>query len=148
MELCAASRSRFATTLYVDAISLSGTDPESHREDEEPKERAELVGALAARMSRARAKATTLDFAPFGEPESLDATTDLGDAARKASSALTERLKALTAALRSAREMAGRGVNSKARAASSPATASHGRAHRSAVHDELAARRASPERSP
>ena len=143
----AASRSRFATTLYIDAASLSCADPESHRDDEEPKARAELVEALAGRMSRARAKATTLDFAPLGAPESLNPTADLCDTARKASAALTERFKALTAALRSAREMAGRGFGSKARAARSLAAASPGRAHRGAVHDELAARSARQERS-
>ena len=58
----AASRSRFATTLYVDSAALDIVDPESHQEAEETKDRAALIDALASRMSRARAKRTTLDF--------------------------------------------------------------------------------------
>lgn len=58
----AASRSRFATTLYVNSAALDIVDPDSHQEAEESKDRAALIEALAGRMSRARAKGTTLDF--------------------------------------------------------------------------------------
>jgi conjugative relaxase-like TrwC/TraI family protein len=58
----AASRSRFATTLYVNSAALDIVDPESHQETEDAKERTALIDALAGRMSRARAKGTTLDF--------------------------------------------------------------------------------------
>ena len=59
----AASRSRFATTIYADASSLAVIDPESHRADEpgaDGRERA--INALASRMKRSRAKGTSLDF--------------------------------------------------------------------------------------
>lgn len=65
----AASRSRFATTLYVDSAAIDLTDPESHQDAEEAKDREELIEDLAIRMSRARAKGTTLDF-ELGSPES------------------------------------------------------------------------------
>lgn len=59
----AASRSRFATTLHVDASALRPSDPEAHAPHEDgPLERARAIDALAVRMSRSRAKATTLDF--------------------------------------------------------------------------------------
>lgn len=61
----ACSRSRFATTLYADASGLGLSDPESHRADQAaPKTREDAIRALAARMSRSRAKGTTLDFEP------------------------------------------------------------------------------------
>lgn len=113
----AASRSRFATTLYVDAASLSSADPESHREDDEPKERAELVETLASRMSRARVKATTLDFAALATPASPDAITPFPPAIRTNGAELTERFKALAAALRTARIRAGSRMDSQPGAA-------------------------------
>lgn len=59
----AASRSRFATTLYVNAALLGLVDPESHRAaDSAPKRREDAIEALAARMRRSRAKGTTLDY--------------------------------------------------------------------------------------
>lgn len=59
----AASRSRFATTIYADGSALGLVDPESHRAaDRAPKSRAAIVDALAARMRRSRAKGTSLDY--------------------------------------------------------------------------------------
>ena len=58
----AASRSRFATTLYIDGTSLAIYDDESHLRESEAMDRPALLASLAARMSRARLKATTLDF--------------------------------------------------------------------------------------
>jgi ATP-dependent exoDNAse (exonuclease V) alpha subunit len=59
----AASRSRFATTLYVNTALLGLVDPESHREvDSKPKPREAAIEALANRMRRSRAKGTTLDY--------------------------------------------------------------------------------------
>ncbi|MGV3569882.1 MAG: MobF family relaxase [Ramlibacter sp.] len=61
----AASRSRFATTIYVNAAALGLVDPESHRaEDSKPKPRAAAIEALARRMRRSRAKGTSLDYEP------------------------------------------------------------------------------------
>lgn len=58
----AASRSRFATTLHVDSSGLAARDPEAHMQgDVQGRSRAELAEALAKRMSRSRAKGTTLD---------------------------------------------------------------------------------------
>ena len=72
----AASRSRFATTLFVDATALGLVDAESHRSDVRQHSRADLVAALAARMKRSRAKGTTLDYAladerPAAKPSPL-----------------------------------------------------------------------------
>lgn len=67
----AASRARHATTLYVNAASLAMIDCESHRDGaDDPKTRAAHIDALASRMSRSRAKGTTLDYAEAsaGEP--------------------------------------------------------------------------------
>lgn len=58
----AASRSRFATTLHVDAEALEPLDPESHQAERPGLGRDEALDALAASMSRDRPKATTLDF--------------------------------------------------------------------------------------
>ena len=59
----AASRSRFATTLYVNTALLGLVDPESHRpEDSKAKSREAAIDALAARMRRSRAKGTSLDY--------------------------------------------------------------------------------------
>lgn len=68
----AASRARHATTLYVNAASLGLIDAESHREGaDDPKTRAAYVEALASKMSRSRAKGTTLDYSErsAGEPK-------------------------------------------------------------------------------
>ena len=54
----AASRSRFATTIFVNAAALGLVDPESHRdEDGRPKSRESAIEALASRMRRSRARA-------------------------------------------------------------------------------------------
>jgi ATP-dependent exoDNAse (exonuclease V) alpha subunit len=59
----AASRSRFATTLYVDSSLLGLVDPESHRDPSaKPITRAAMIDALSARMRRSRAKGTSLDY--------------------------------------------------------------------------------------
>jgi conjugative relaxase-like TrwC/TraI family protein len=59
----AASRSRFATTIFVNAAALGLVDPESHRkEDHVAKNRAAAIEALASRMKRSKAKGTSLDF--------------------------------------------------------------------------------------
>lgn len=59
----AASRSRFATTLFVNTAALGLVDPESHRhEDHVAKNRVAAIEALASRMKRSRAKGTSLDF--------------------------------------------------------------------------------------
>lgn len=60
----AASRSRFATTLFVNASALGLVDPESHQASGPKKRRSDAIEALAKRMSRSRAKGTTLDHAP------------------------------------------------------------------------------------
>lgn len=72
----AASRSRFATTLYVNTALLGLVDPESHREgDSKPKTKEAAIEALASRMRRSRAKGTTLDY---------DAEPDISKATAKA----------------------------------------------------------------
>jgi hypothetical protein len=68
----AVSRSRFATTIFVNTAALGLVDPESHRdEDMAPKSRQAAIDALASRMRRSRAKGTALDYddAPVGGPE-------------------------------------------------------------------------------
>ncbi|MGE4240694.1 MobF family relaxase [Ramlibacter sp.] len=60
----AASRSRFATTMFVNALALGLVDPESHQASGPKKRRADAIEALARRMTRSRAKGTTLDHAP------------------------------------------------------------------------------------
>ena len=65
----AASRSRFATTIFVNSAALGLVDPESHREnDQKPKPRAAAIEALAKRMRRSRAKGTSLDYEPASKP--------------------------------------------------------------------------------
>ena len=71
----AASRSRFATTLYVNASLLGLIDPETHRKpDAKAKTRADAIAALAGRMARSRAKGTSLDYddAPVIGADSLN----------------------------------------------------------------------------
>jgi hypothetical protein len=59
----AASRSRFATTLHVDASALGLANTDSHDGAQpKPSGRAAVIDALAGRMRRSRAKGTTLDF--------------------------------------------------------------------------------------
>ncbi|OEZ97978.1 MobF family relaxase [Duganella phyllosphaerae] len=64
----AASRSRFATTLYVNTALLDMVDHESHApSDAEPKSHDAIIDALASRMRRSRPKGTSLDYA--GAPD-------------------------------------------------------------------------------
>jgi ATP-dependent exoDNAse (exonuclease V) alpha subunit len=59
----AASRSRFATTIFANAALLGLVDPESHRGAAlKAKSRKEAIAALASRMRRSRAKGTSLDY--------------------------------------------------------------------------------------
>jgi conjugative relaxase-like TrwC/TraI family protein len=67
----AASRSRYATTIYANRAELQPVDIESHREHDAKKggdDRTALIEALALRMSRSRAKGTTLDYDTATEP--------------------------------------------------------------------------------
>jgi ATP-dependent exoDNAse (exonuclease V) alpha subunit len=60
----AASRSRFATTVYANLGALGVVDVESHQEQKASAgTRAEAIDILAMRMRRSRAKDTTLDHA-------------------------------------------------------------------------------------
>lgn len=85
----AASRSRFATTMFVNALALGLVDPESHQQRGPKKRRADAIEALAKRMSRSRAKGTTLDHAP-AKPA---AQTTQGSKAVAAMRALLDRLR-------------------------------------------------------
>jgi len=76
----AASRSRFATTLYVNTALLGLVDPESHRDkDLKPKSRAAAIDALASRMRRSRAKGTSLDYDATPDIRTSKATPDQSD---------------------------------------------------------------------
>lgn len=80
----AASRSRFATNLFVNTAALGLVDPESHRpEDANPKSHKEAIEALASRMKRSRAKGTSLDYEEANVSANLasetTATRQLGD---------------------------------------------------------------------
>ncbi|MGS1004388.1 MobF family relaxase [Burkholderia glumae] len=70
----AASRSRYATTIYVDAPAVVAFDPDSHlaaaqADRQAHPDRDQVIEALAHRMSKSRAKETTLDYrsAPSAE---------------------------------------------------------------------------------
>ncbi|WP_186197565.1 AAA family ATPase [Burkholderia gladioli] len=65
----AASRSRFATTIFVDASLIGAADPESHLASREPLTREQQIEALARGMSRSHAKGTTLDYQNATNPE-------------------------------------------------------------------------------
>jgi len=70
----AASRSRFATTLYSNLGVLGAADLESHADGPaKPTTREAAIDALAGRMRRSRSKGTSLDF---------DKQTDISKAAR------------------------------------------------------------------
>jgi conjugative relaxase-like TrwC/TraI family protein len=99
----AASRSRFATTIYADAGEFGAPDPESHlmRADERAS-RQRSVDALAARMSRSRAKVTSLDFGRLGDAPRASAPSDaspriarrvVGDALSETARRLAQRLR-------------------------------------------------------
>ena len=63
----AASRSRFATTLFVDASALGLAKTEGHEASQPKASRKQAIAALAVRMSRSGAKGTTLDYREAGE---------------------------------------------------------------------------------
>ena len=86
----AASRSRFATTLHVDSSGLAASDPEAHTTgDASERSRAELIGALGKRMSRSRAKGTTLDH----EPPAVEREESFAAAAWSMATAFVARLR-------------------------------------------------------
>ena len=93
----AASRSRFATTLFANTAALGLVDPESHRTaDHEPKSREQAIEALASRMRRSRAKGTTLDYAEVPRPEAeARPTRGLAEVSRAAVAALLRRASEL-----------------------------------------------------
>jgi len=69
----AASRSRFATTLFVDASAMLMGDPESHLPvADDALDRERVFEALARRMSRSHAKGTTLDFQPVAHGKRIE----------------------------------------------------------------------------
>lgn len=71
----AASRSRFATTLYVNAAALGLADAEKHGQRGPRANRRQAIEALAKRMARSRAKGTSLDYdkpaVPIAPPAGL-----------------------------------------------------------------------------
>ena len=70
----AASRARYATTLYVDTEALRPIDPEAHHGQEaEPLSREEAIETLAASMARERLKVTTLEIEPHPRPLPVEA---------------------------------------------------------------------------
>lgn len=95
----AASRSRFATTIFVNAAALGLVDPESHRdEDWAPKSRQAAIEALASRMRRSRAKGTALDYddapgGPVTPAVELEARAPLWDWAQAQVDRLATRLR-------------------------------------------------------
>lgn len=67
----AASRSRFATTIYANLGALGLPDLESHGpRDNSAKSRGDAIDSLASRMRRSRAKGTTLDYDSAQEMDS------------------------------------------------------------------------------
>lgn len=94
----AASRSRFATTLYVNSSLLGLIDPESHREeDRHPKSRAAAIEALSLRMRRSRAKGTSLDHAEPSTPSIAETAPQTGAARPSALSFSLHQARALLA---------------------------------------------------
>ncbi len=91
----AASRSRFATTLYVNTALLGLVDPESHRDaDTTPKSREAVIESLAARMRRSRAKGTSLDYdAPSPQKRFAAAPNKILGMTREAVATLLRRLR-------------------------------------------------------
>ncbi|RQO58491.1 hypothetical protein DBR47_12320 [Paucibacter sp. KBW04] len=89
----AASRSRFATTLYVNTALLGLVDPESHREaDSKPKSREAAIDALASRMRRSRAKGTSLDYETSDSSLGSAATTKVPARAVNAARSLLDKM--------------------------------------------------------
>jgi ATP-dependent exoDNAse (exonuclease V) alpha subunit len=87
----ASSRSRFATTLFVNSVALGLVDPESHRAEGAKKGRADAIDALARRMRRSRAKGTSLDYPAASEQAGEKRALDV---AREAALRLIERIRA------------------------------------------------------
>lgn len=91
----AASRSRFATTVYVNAAALGLADPERHGPQGPKANRGRAIEALAKRMSRSRAKGTSLDYARGQDAPAPPAPTRAGELglARRAILAFVERMR-------------------------------------------------------
>jgi conjugative relaxase-like TrwC/TraI family protein len=85
----AASRSRFATTLYVNAAALGLADPERHGQRGPRANRSRAIEALGKRMARSRAKGTSLDYERPGAPTAP--APGLGELARDTVSAFLAR---------------------------------------------------------
>jgi conjugative relaxase-like TrwC/TraI family protein len=83
----AASRSRFATTLYVNAAALGLADPERHGPRGRRANRSQAIEALAKRMARSRAKGTSLDYEKRSAP-----AAGLGELARDTVAAFVTRV--------------------------------------------------------
>ena len=104
----AASRSRYSTTLYVNAAALGLVDPESHREAQsEAKGREAAMDALAARMRRSRAKGTSLDY-EGANPSPIAATPQQGPLAGFARASLSSAKKFIAKIRAPARELEAR----------------------------------------
>ena len=87
----AASRSRFATTLFVNSAALGLIDPESHQLNAQLGHgRADAIEALAKRMRRSRAKGTSLDYATAYSPTTAHRPTLL-ELSRRAATALARK---------------------------------------------------------
>ena len=101
----AASRSRFATTIYADVSAFGAIDPESHhRAGHSEPARADRVAALAARMRRSRAKGTSLDFTADGAANAAMADISSREAQGKSALSLSvsaASMRRLAARLRS-----------------------------------------------
>jgi conjugative relaxase-like TrwC/TraI family protein len=87
----AASRSRFATTLYVNAAALGLANPEAHGPRGPRASRSQAIQALAKRMSRSRAKGTSLDYIEARESDVR--ARGLLQVGREAAVALIDRLR-------------------------------------------------------
>jgi len=82
----AASRSRFATTIFIDASMIGAADPESHLANRERLTREQRIEALARGLSRSHAKGTTLDYRNASDREPANhATKPMRDEQAKAS---------------------------------------------------------------
>jgi len=73
----AASRSRFATTLYANTEGIRPLDPDSHQANAPELSRDDLISALATRMRRSRAKGTTLDWEAPKAPSPISSRIEL-----------------------------------------------------------------------
>lgn len=104
----AASRSRFATTLYVNSELLGLADPDSHRAaDRAPKSRADALDALAIRMRRSRAKGTTLDYVEAPDVErrgQISPSPARDDGFQSRARSFVEKLRTRTREARASRE--------------------------------------------